>query len=81
MPNPEYLEFMRVVTGKCPDCLAADVETSASEQEIGWWKKFQIGRAIHHARYGKSTPVEIHLLITHGIPVSLGARKRSKTGE
>jgi hypothetical protein len=78
MASPEYHEFMQHVLGQIPDTLPPDEETTATPQEIGWWKRYQISRAIHHMRYGRPTRVEIHLLQNHGIPVSRRARASTK---
>lgn len=79
MPRkPEYQEFLDQIGGRKPDPLPADEEAVATPEEIGWWKKEQVRRAIHHARHGVATPVELHLLEEKGIPVSPYARNRTK---
>lgn len=77
----EYQSFLNAIQGREKDDLLPDAETIASVKEVGWWKQFQIRRAIHHARCGIATSVEIHLLETHGICVSRMARRRTKSYE
>jgi len=79
MKNAEYYDFLKSINGETPDTLGKEEEeTVASPQEIGWWRQYQIRRAIHHARYGKATPVEIRLLKNHDIPLSSQAIERTK---
>jgi len=79
--NLEYQSFLDFVHGREKDNLLPDEETIASVKEVGWWKQFQVGRAIRHARNGIATSVEIHLLEKHGISVSRMARRRTKLNE
>lgn len=65
--NPEYAEFINHVEGRTADALPKDEETVATEQEIGWWKKFQFTRMIRHARSGQATDIELRHLAEHGI--------------
>ena len=47
------------------DGIPLDEETTATLEEIGWRKKFQVMRAIMHARKGEATPVELSFLARH----------------
>lgn len=64
--NPEYQRFCDAVSGKASDNLPIDQETSASTQEIGWWKQHQFRRAMRHARAGEATEAEYRLLANKG---------------
>lgn len=77
----EHQQFLDSIQGRKKDDLSPHGETTASSQEVGWWKQFQIRRAIHHARYGIATTAEIHLLQKHGITVSKMAKIRTKSSE
>ncbi|MBI5151351.1 MAG: hypothetical protein HZA34_02125 [Candidatus Pacebacteria bacterium] len=79
--SQEYQRFLDVIQGRKKDDLLPHAETTATAQEIGWWKQFQIRRAIHHARYGVATNAEIHLLHEHGISVSRMAKVRTQSHE
>lgn len=63
--NIEYHEFLDYVEGRKKDTFPENQETTASKQEIGWWKKFQVARAIRHAREGVATPTELSFLARH----------------
>lgn len=76
--NPEYQVFLNNVEGTTEDTLPKDEEFPATQQEIGWWKQHQIQVAIHAARYGRATPVQLSLLESHNIPAAAPARKRNK---
>lgn len=65
--NPEYAEFIKHVEGRVADTLPKDEEIAATEQEVGWWKKFQFTRMIRHARAGQATDIELKHLAEHGI--------------
>ena len=60
--NPEYQEFLDFVYGKRQDPLAKDLETTSSEQEVGWWKQYQVRRAIRKAGRGEATPTDLIFL-------------------
>lgn len=77
----EYQQFLNIIHGWKKDDLSPHAETTASKKEIGWWKQFQIRRAIHHARYGVATAAELHLLQEHGITVSKMAKIRTESLE
>lgn len=79
--TPEYQQFLDVVeNGKQLD-INPNEETIATSEEIGWWKQFQIRRAIHHARYDTATGVEIHLLVSHRISLPTTAAVRTNMRE
>lgn len=79
--SKEYQQFLDVINDKKKIDVDPDEETVATPEEIGWWKRFQTTRALHHARYDTSTGVEIHLLDSHNIPVSQRARARTRQRE
>lgn len=79
--SPEYQQFLDVVeNGKNLD-FDPNEETIATPEEIGWWKQYQIRRAIHHARYSTATRVEIHLLESHNVLLPTTAAVKTKSHE
>jgi len=64
--SAEYQHFLDFVTGKCFDSLPKDIEKPASKQELGWWKQYQVRRAIGHARRGRATKTELTFLAKKG---------------
>jgi len=76
--DPEYQRFLDLVNGRVVDELPSDQETVASEKEIGWRKQFQIRRALYNARYHIATPVELHLLWIHRVPLPSRAKERTE---
>jgi len=78
MPRtPEYQHFLDFKLGKIQDDQPLDQEIPANDQEIGWWKKEEVAKALHHARYGVATPEEIELLEKHDINYPWRAKKRT----
>ena len=60
--NSEYQRFVDFQRGKIEDTLPKDKATTATPTEIGFWKRYQFTRAVNHAREGKATRVELHLV-------------------
>ena len=56
-----YQKFVDFQRSTEPDDLPQDLVTEATDQEIGFWKRYQMTRAINNARAGKATPVELRL--------------------
>ena len=64
--NPEYQHFLDVVAGRQTDGGTPTEETTASDQEIGWWKQHQFRRAMRHARARNAIDLELRYLANHG---------------
>lgn len=64
--SPEYQRFLDIHYGKVADSDPDDLETTATEQEIGWWKQQQFRRALHNARAGEATETELIYLAKRG---------------
>lgn len=64
MRNPEHQTFLDHIQGRRQDSLPRDLETTATGQELGWWKQYQVRRAIGHYRRGMATKEELHLIST-----------------
>lgn len=64
--NPEYQRFLDIHDGRMKDPDPQDLEISATDQEIGWWKQQQFRRAMHNARNGKATEIELIYLAKRG---------------
>ena len=63
--SEKYQAFLDVQAGE-GDGLPKDKATTATKKQIGWWKQYQMTRAITHARAGKATPEELRYLAKHG---------------
>ena len=64
----EYMRFYSYVNGKLNyDGLPRDEEFPATREEVGFWKRFQVERAINHARRGEATLADLNFLRRHGI--------------
>lgn len=77
--NEIYQEFLDHLSGRKPDDLPQSEEIPATQQEVGWWKQYQIRRALRHARMGVATPVELHLLASHEVTLPSRASDRTRT--
>lgn len=76
--NPEYQYFLDSVNGVIPDELPPNRETKATQQEIGWWKQWQMARAIRHFRSNTQTREEKNYLRNHwdGHPINLDKNQK-----
>lgn len=63
----DYEVFRSYVAGLGWDGLPKDEEFPATPKEVGFWKRFQMSRAISHARRGEATLTELNYLRRHGI--------------
>ena len=92
--NPEYQRFLDIHEGRLPDTNSKEEETSATDQEIGWWKQQQFKRAMRHARAGEATEIELIYLAKKGYfykdtpkeyikkpPTLWERRKKAQSGE
>lgn len=67
MPRkPEYQYFLDIHHGRIQDPDPKNLETTATPQEIGWWKQQQFRKAMKHARAGEATEVELIYLAKKG---------------
>jgi len=64
--NPEYQDFLNVIGGRKKDMDPVDLETTATSQEIGWWRQHQFRRAMRKARAGEATELELIYLAKRG---------------
>ena len=64
--NKEHKPFLDFVEGRTEDPYPRRVEIAATDKEIGWWKKYQLKRAIEHAEDGEATLEELIFLAKRG---------------
>lgn len=66
-PETPYRNFVAHVEGKTTDPFPKDQELPATDQEIGFWKRYQMARAIRNRRAGKATHEEIRYIGNRGV--------------
>lgn len=66
-PETPYRNFVAHVEGRIPDTLPKDQATIATREEIGFWKHYQMSRAIRNRRAGKATIEEIRYIGNRGV--------------